>query len=470
MNTLSYYLLGIKGSAMANIAVMLKKQGHTVSGADVAEVFPTDVALVENNIEFDTFPVTKLPSKVDVMVYSAAHGGAKNPLVVMAQIQGIKTIHQAELLGELISHYKNSIAVAGCHGKTTTSSLLAYALIQLGQSPSYMVGTPSFTGHPGSDISGEKYFVIEADEYGLNPPHDKKPKFHALKPNFAIVTNIDFDHPDVFTDLEDTKQAFHYFMDGVVQKNPQQSLVLCADDAPLMDTVKNFNRATYVTYGESADADYQITDLSFNLEETHFSLLHQGKNIGTFSTKLAGQKNAINTAGVICMLIKLGFAPNDIQLAISVFGGAKRRFEVVGEKNGTILIDDYAHHPHELDAVISAAQTRFSGKRVIVIFQPHTFSRTEMLKDEFATALAKADVSIVAPIFASAREVKGESAITATKLAEIAKSKGFKNVFAAENQEDILKLLKDNLQQGDVILMAGAGDVYKLKNGILDLC
>lgn len=467
---MNYFLLGIKGAAMANIAVMLKQQGHNVTGADVAEVFPTDVALIDNDIQFDVFPVTTLPENVDRVVYSAAHGGKHNPLIQQAEEKGIPVLHQAELLGAVLTHFKTSIAVAGCHGKTTTSSLLSYALIQLDQNPSYMVGTPSFSDQPGSAFNGKDYFVIEADEYGLNPPHDTTPKFHYLKPDYAIVTNIDFDHPDIFKNLEQTKQAFRIFMDDIVKKNSQQSLVICADDTPLMDTVNEYSKGNYITYGLSEKADYQVANMRFHEERTQFELFFEGTSLGIFSTKLAGEKNATNTAGVIAMLIKLGFSADEIRIAISDFSGAKRRFEKIAEKNGIDIFDDYAHHPHELEAVISGAKAKFPHRKLIVLFQPHTFSRTELLKEEFVTALSLADTSIIIPIFASAREEKSETSITSKDLGKLATSKRITNIFGVSSETEAIELLKNHLQPGDVVLLAGAGDIYKLKNDIIDIC
>lgn len=470
MKSVSYYLLGIKGAAMANIAVMLKKQGHHVTGADVAEVFPTDIALTKNDITFDTFPVKELPPDIDVLVYSAAHGGRSHELARQAIAAGKQVVHQAELLGELMTHYENSIAVAGCHGKTTTSSLLTYGLIQLGQQPSYMVGTPTFSEYPGSDIAGKKYFVIEADEYGLNPPENKNPKFHYLKPDYAIITNVDFDHPDIFANLEETKSAFQTFMKNILEKNSKQPLVLCADDEPLMDIAKSLQRSDYVTYGTSASADYQIVGLQFNITATSFSLVHLDNPIGTFSTLLAGEKNAVNTAGVIVMLLKLGFDSHDIQVALANFSGAKRRFELVGEKNGIKIYDDYAHHPHELDAIIGATRSRFPGNRVIVLFQPHTFSRTAMLKEAFVQALARADVSILLPIFASAREDSRAHDISSASIAQLASEQGHMNIHSSRDTGEAIQHLRKTIRSGDIVLMAGAGDVYKLKDDILSVC
>ena len=174
----NYFIIGIKGAAMVHIAALLKSMGKYVTGADVEEVFPTDTVLLKNSIPWTSFEKAKLPAQTEVVIYAAAHGGKENPIAVEAEKKGIALVHQAEILGELLTQFPISLAVAGTHGKTTTSSMLAYALIQLEQKPSYMVGTPSFNEYEGSALGDSDYFVIEADEYAMNPPEDKTPKFH----------------------------------------------------------------------------------------------------------------------------------------------------------------------------------------------------------------------------------------------------------------------------------------------------
>ncbi|HEX7543021.1 MAG TPA: Mur ligase family protein, partial [Patescibacteria group bacterium] len=248
------FFLGIKGVAMANLAVILKKMGKMVTGCDIEEEFITDKLLRDNKISWTAgFDSDKLPKQTDLIVYSAAHGGTDNLLIVKAIEKKINIISQAQLQGELMDQFKNKVAVCGCHGKTTTSSLLVYALNKLKQKPSYLVGVPFFSEHQGGDFLDKKYFVIEADEYGVNPPTDKTPKFHLLNPNYIIATNIDFDHPDVYKNIEETKEAFLKFFNN-------KKLILCIDDKNLMDVAKKLNKNQYVTYGFSNKADYQITD------------------------------------------------------------------------------------------------------------------------------------------------------------------------------------------------------------------
>ena len=201
------FIVGIKGAAMSNLAVILKEMGKQISGCDVAEEFITDVILKKYGIPYSVgFDPVFLSKETDLVIYSAAHTGQENQIVIEAKKKGIKTVSQAKILGELLTHFNISIAVSGCHGKTTTSSLLAYTLGKLGVKPSYIIGVPTFNDQPGGMYDRKDYFVIEADEYGVNPPDDKTPKLLFLHPTHIICTNIDFDHPDVYLNIEEIKK------------------------------------------------------------------------------------------------------------------------------------------------------------------------------------------------------------------------------------------------------------------------
>ena len=454
---------------MVNIAVILKKMGKQVSGCDIPEEFPTDIVLTQNAISFETPIPEHLPENIDTVVYAAAHKGDQNSLVLEAKEKGIQVIHQAELLGELLGQFAMSIAVAGCHGKTTTSSLLAYALIQLGKAPSYLIGAPSFGQYPGGDYKENAYFVIEADEYGINPPQNKTPKFHYLKPSSAIITNIDFDHPDVYTSLEDTKHAFKVFIENITTgANALLPIVVCSDNQPLMDVMQSFKRESYKTYGTAEGSDYLVNDMQFSQDRTIFYIERNGERI-PFTISLYGEKNVLNAAGVISWLMEHGFDYQDIQKAILDFTGAKRRFEQVYHEHDIYLFDDYAHHPVEIEALVSAVRNRFDRQRVILLFQPHTFSRTSALEHDFITALSKADISFITPIFGSAREHISEDTITSHHIQAEAEKKGITNIHVCETTEELLSALKEHVQKGDIVVTAGAGDIYKLKNGIIEL-
>ena len=445
------FFLGIKGVAMANLAVILKKMSKNVTGCDLQEEFITDKLLKDNKIIWATgFDFANLHEDIDLIVYSAAHGGTGNPLVIEAKNRNINIISQAKLIGEMMEGFENRIAVCGCHGKTTTSSMLVYALNKLKQKPSYLVGVPFFSGYQGGDFQGKKYFVVEADEYGVNPPVDKTPKFNLLNPDYIIATNIDFDHPDVYKDLEETKKAFRKFFSD-------KKLIANIDDNNLLQCIDTLK---VKTYGESDKANFQIINIKIDEEGSTFAL----KNVGKFRISLFGKHNISNATAVIVQLLEFGFKVNEIGEAIVDFTGAERRFEKIYFKNNIYLFDDYAHHPAEITATIKAAKNRFPNRRIITIFQPHTYSRTSNLLKQFTESLSLADIGFVLPIFASARENSSQFNVSSRDIVI-----GSENLNYVESNDHLLDQLEKILKEGDVIFTMGAGDIYKLKDAIVKI-
>lgn len=461
------FLVGIKGVAMANLALILQKMGKKVSGSDVSEEFITDELLTKNALIFSVgFSREDLPKDTDLVIYSSGHQGRQNPQVLEAQKRRIKTITQAEFLGELTKQFKTTLAVCGCHGKTTTSALLAYSLKKLGAKPSYMVGSSDFNHMPGGNYESDEYFVIEADEYGVNPPYDLSPKFHFLNPDYILCTNIDFDHPDVYKDLQQTQDVFLKFF-------ADRKLILCADDVPTVQStcpersrrIKRLNKKQYVLYGFSQNADLKISDTRTQENSSSFLLTYHKKPLGRFSLKLFGDKNISNAAGVVLTLLQLGFSGEKIKRAIKDFSGAKRRFERVYQTKGTLLFDDYAHHPQEIEATIKAARNRFPGKKITVIFQPHTFSRTKALLPDFAKSLSLADKALILPVFPSARENASAFHVSSSDISKLNPER----LVSFPDKKPLISYLLSFIKSGDVIFTMGAGDVYKLKNDIIDL-
>ncbi len=444
------FLVGIKGVAMSALAVILFKTGYEVNGSDVKEIFITDEELkkykIIPKIGFDPKDLT---SDVDLVIYSGANGGKNNPQVIKALSLGIKTSTQAEYISQILKDFDHSIAVTGSHGKTTTSSLLAYCLIQLGEKPSYMIGSSSFNNYTGGDFNGKKYFVFEADEYAVDPPYDNTIKLELYKPDTAIITNIDFDHPDVYQDIEQVKEVFLKFI------NNTNLIHICIDDVNSQEVVKKIDKTKIKTFGFSKDADLQIASFKIDYSGSKFNLLHKDVDLGWFETKLYGEKNISNITGVVSLLLDIGYDLKKIKHAIKDFKGAKRRFEVIYNLDGTYLIDDYAHHPAEIEATIKSARAVFKNKRLVVIFQSHTYSRTQKFLKGFAQSLSLADLIFIMPIFSSARENKSEFDVTSQSIVDIApqniqmKSLSDKNELMAE--------LKKNLKSGDVIFTMGAG-------------
>jgi len=455
---------------MANLARILKQMGKTVSGSDVSEEFITDISLQEADIKVTTsFDVAQLPQDTQCVIYSASHQGRNNSQVQEGLKRGITVMHQAELLGVLIKQFQRSIAVAGCHGKTTTSGMLAYALSKLTHASSHMVGVSSFGAMYGGEYKGRDYFVFEADEYGIDPPENITPKFHMVNPDYAIITNLDFDHPDIYKSYTEVKDAFSAFMQKIIQKDTiPPVLFLNGDDEGLQDISFHLPPSAFVFYGSSEMCDVSYSDISndeknttFVINSEHYDIKHTEISIALF-----GEKSVSNTTGVITMLLHLGFAIEDIKDVIKDYQGPKRRFEQKFFKHDVYLFDDYAHHPAEIDATIAACQNRFPNRRIIVIFQPHTFTRTDQFKDAFVEVLSRADEALLLPIFSSARESSDGQHITSEDLVKLSKKKGISTIQSFGSKEDLVDYLAGHIAEGDILFTMGAGDVYKLDTEI----
>ncbi len=456
------FLVGIKGVAMSALAVILFKMGYEVNGSDVKESFITDEELkkcgIIPKVGFDPNDIT---SNLNLIIYSGANKGKNNPQVIKALSLGIKTFTQTEYICQIMKDFDHSIAVTGSHGKTTTSSLLSYCLIQLGEKPSYMIGSSSFNNYSGGDFNGKKYFVFEADEYAVDPPYDNTIKLELYKPDSAIITNIDFDHPDVYRDIEHVKQVFLRFIDNTGR------IHICIDDANSQEVLKKIDKSKIKTFGFSKEADLQITSFKIDYSGSKFNLLHKGIDLEWFETKLYGEKNISNITGVVSLLLDLGFELRRIKDVIKDFKGAKRRFELIFKQGNTYLFDDYAHHPAEIEATIKAARSVFKNKRLVVIFQSHTYSRTQKFLKEFTQTLSLADLIYIMPIFSSARENEKEFNVTSQSIVDTARQNI--QMKSLSNKDELLAELKKNLKSGDVIFTMGAGYLNNYSTDIIEV-
>jgi UDP-N-acetylmuramate--alanine ligase len=362
-----------------------------------------------------------------------------------------------------MADFDKSVAVCGCHGKTTTSSLLAYALSKLNAKPSWLVGAPSFNEYWGGAYEGSSYFVIEADEYAIDPPHDRTPKLLSLHPDYALCLNIDFDHPDVYKNLEATKDTFKAFFHQTNKK-----VIGCGEDVNTMDVLQSFPKEKYLSYGFDARHDLVLSEIRYEELSSSFRVTYEGHDRGVFTTSLFGEKNVLNAGGVILLLFELGFTSDQVRDAVRYFTGAKRRFEFIANENGIYLFDDYGHHPHELEALTQAARSRFPDKRIILIFQPHTYTRTAQMKYEFAEVLSKADMVLMPPIFGSARE-QVQASVSSYDIVTAANKKNIHSVHAFDSNGDTLQFLRKKIKPGDVIFTVGAGDVYKMGDAVIEV-
>lgn len=459
------FFVGIKGVAMANLAVILKKLGAHVTGSDTNETFITDELLSAHNIPVvHTFEPEAVPADCAMLVYSAAHGGSENKQVRIVRERSIEVLHQAELIGRIGEGFEKVIAVCGSHGKTTTSAMLAYALKQLGAPIAWMVGTSGFSGMEAGGYDGHEYFVLEADEYALDPPRDNRAKFLFFEPSAAIATNIDFDHPDVYADVEATEAVFRQFFDGVAEVE-NGVLFLNADDERLMKITQVLPDDAFFTYGYAENSTLRIVHESIGPDGTSCELTYKGEPIGSFSFLMFGGSHVRNAAGVILCLLHYGFPADAIRGAITGFTGAKRRFELVHKQDETYLFDDYAHHPAEIRATIKTARKRFPGRRIVLVFQPHTYSRTQSLEHEFIDAFKQADAVFLAPVFPSAREKTPAHPLTSEELAK----RAGETVHSVSHISGIGRALTEFIKPGDIIFTMGAGDIYKAKHAIIEL-
>ncbi len=441
------HFVGIGGVGMSGLARMLARRGYHVTGSDMSDS-PIVAQLTAEGIPVCVGHAAENVGSADLVIRTAAAPDS-NPELTWARDHGIPVVKRAAVLG-LLCGSRDCIAVAGTHGKSTTSGMLAFALDRAGLAPSFAVGAEVSQLHTNARSGDGPYFVAEADEYDYS--------FLWLNPDVAIVTNIEHDHPDLFPTLEDVEAAFDRFVDRI---RPGGTLVVSADDPGcriLLERHKNLPD-NVVTFGFSERADWNIERVA---GRDHF---HQ-PNGGTLRTKLRvpGLHNRLNAAACLAAATAVGVDPSLLLPGLEEFDGVGRRFEVKGDFDDVTVVEDYAHHPTEIRATITAARERFPAARIIAVFQPHTFSRTRALVDEFAQALTLADRVVLAPIYA-AREANSLG-VSSEDIANRITSKPTTTVGTLESAA---AEAANAAQRGDVILVIGAGDVWKVSPAAIAL-
>lgn len=495
------YFVGIKGVGMAGLSIIAKEAGFTVSGSDISEEFLTDFILEKHKIPVDKgFGIEEIERFIgnaygaSLVITTAAHDGLSNPQVVWALEHHISVLTHGQAVGKfmdgrLLGRSFKGISILGCHGKTTVTAMTAIALKSLGIDASYTVGTSEiFPNGSAGHLGTSNYFVAEADEFVSDIKEDKTVKFLYQYPEFAIINNIDFDHPDVYTNLEHVKDTFLKFC--IENIKPNGTLIINKDDENTSSILGKItdSRAdiTVITYGAAHDSKIQIKNYEENGWGSTFDVVHEGNEMGKYSLSVPGFYNAKNSLGVIALLLTLRVEVDDIKSAIAAFKGTKRRQEVVGETNkGAQVIDDYAHHPEEIDKTLTAIKRAYPNKRVIALFQPHTLSRTESLQHEFAMAFKNADEVIMLPIFTSKREgevryealyqsIEREMKDTGASVVFLVDTRTheeleFSPFFLDRNRAPVLKYIGEHFDLGsNVIVTLGAGDIYKIAYDIVD--
>ncbi|TDM04564.1 UDP-N-acetylmuramate--L-alanine ligase [Macrococcus carouselicus] len=427
-----YHFIGIKGSGMSALAHILFDMDNDVQGSDIAKHFFTEDALRDKGINILPFDAANIKEGMTVIAGNAF--GDEHPEIVRAKEAGVEYYRYHDFLGEFMSQY-TSIAVTGAHGKTSTTGLLSHVM-NGDKKTSYLIGDGTGMGQLESE-----YFAFEACEYRRH--------FLSYTPDYAIITNIDFDHPDYFKSLDDVFDAFQEMAVKV-----KKAIIACGDDRILHDLKVDI---PVYYYGLNADNRVRAEHIRHSADGTSFDVLIDNEFYGTFRTPMFGDHQVLNALAVItiCHLEKLDM--DNIREALELFGGVKRRFSE--KKAGDqILIDDYAHHPAEIKATIESANKKYPDKKVVAIFQPHTFSRTEKFLQAFADSLKEADQVYLCEIFGSAREKSGN--LTIQDLAELIPN-------AAVISEDNMQELKAH--QNAVLLFMGAGDIQKFQQAYENL-
>lgn len=485
-NSRHCHLVGIKGVGMTALAQCLLDAGKTVSGSDVAQDFVTSEVLSKLDVTINTDFSSPLPNDVDCLVYTSAHQGEQNPLVQTAIKRGMAVLSQAMALAALATS-KKTIAVSGVGGKSTVTAMLAWILSKTqNPPPSFYIGVGA-TGNlnrTGRWSEQNPYFLLEADEYADNftvkNQHITLPKLLFLKPNLAICTNLKWDHPDVYKDLNHTKQVFGQFFsqvetDGALVINSQDQVLrqvareritsstkLLTFGGQSQDTLQIIPKKEAKSHGRSQAQDSEpINQAIFKIDNKTYEI----------ALKLPGIHNLHNAAAAVLAAWQLGVEPEQSCHLLEEFRSTQRRFELVKKSRHIQCYDDYAHHPHEVTKTLTALDNHFPDHRKIVAFQPHTYSRTKALFDQFVEALKPAPELILLDVFASAREqvdhqVSSQKLATAINQTREQSGKDLpKPVKMVSTPKDLAHYLQKIIDKGSdkptVILTMGAGDIYE---------
>ncbi len=463
------YMIGIKGVGMTMLAQFLAGRGVKVVGSDVEEKFMTDKALSSSKIKVKTpFSAANLESDVDLIIYSTAYNIDNNPEIKRALKIGVKLLSYPEALAAVFNSFYG-IGVIGSHGKTTTTAWLGYVMQAAGLSPAVMAGAfvPQFDAL--SLVGHSDYLVAELDEY--------QNKLKYFQPRAAILNNVDYDHPDYFPDRVSYEQVFLDF----IKKIPRQGFLVVNFDDPFIRRTAAVNcRGRIISYGIGEVANYVAYNIKTQAGRQYFKVKlgfgeaddnndgdenFKNKDLGDFSIRLPGRHNIYNALGVIAASLELGIELFAVRKHLAEFIGTARRLEILGEFRGAIIIDDYAHHPTEIKASLAAVRELYPQKFLRLVFHPHTFTRTKALLEDFATSFNAADEVIILDIYGSAREKHGRIK-SSDLVAEIKKKSNHTNkkqtVRYIPTLDECTYYLKENVGRGEVVLLMGAGDVFRI--------
>ena len=441
------HCIGIGGIGLSGIAEILLSRGYNVSGSDMKESEITD-NLAKQGAKIFIGHSAENVENADLLIYSAAISD-ENPEIVRAKELNIPMASRAEILGVLMDEYENSIAISGTHGKTTTTSMVSLILERAKYKPTILIGGNLDEIGGNFKVGESSYFVTEACEY--------VDSFLELRPQIEIILNIDSDHLDYFKDIEHIVNSFDRFTDNVREGGK----IIAYDANPFVNRVIE-HRDNVITFGYNSNSTYCVKNVHFGPNGMpDFDIHYEGENLGKISLNVPGEHNILNAAASFACCHQLGVETESMIATLESYHGTQRRFDVLGTTSkGVILVDDYAHHPTEIKATLSAAQN-IPHKRLWCLFQPHTYTRTLALFDDFAEAFERADILVLAEIYA-ARE-KNMHKVSSKELADtIKETHPDKDVCFIDSFEGIAKRVLEEAEEGDLVITMGAGDIYRV--------
>ncbi len=444
------HFTGIGGIGMSGIAEILLNLGYQITGSDL-KLSPITGRLTELGARvYEGHSASNIGDAKAVVITSAVD--ENNPEVAEARRRKIPVIPRGELLAELM-RLKFGVAIAGSHGKTTTTSMTAAILSHAGLDPTVVVGgRVGMMGGSNARLGQSNLLVVESDE--------SDGSFLKLSPILAIVTNIDREHLDHYSSITEIRAAFSDFINKVPFYG---AAILCLDDENIQQILPNIRRRT-ITYGFVAQADLQIVSSSLNHLASTFRLRFHDTDLGEFQVAVPGRHNVLNATAAIAVGLELEVKPEVIRQGLAIFNGVDRRFQLRGQRQGVTVVDDYGHHPTEIRATLAAARA-CNYKRIHVIFQPHRYTRTQLLMDDFAKAFHQADTVYLLDIYAaSEKPIKG---VTSQVLAERLCAFGHRSVEYAGTQENAVAAILDRAREGDLVLTLGAGNVWQAGDQLL---
>ncbi len=440
------HMVGIGGIGMSGMAEILLQRGYKISGSDGARSETTErleklgatiyLGHSEENIE-----------GADVVVYTSAVKASENPETKASLEKRIPTIKRAEMLAELMK-MKFGIGVAGTHGKTTTTTMVGHVAQDGHYDPTIIVGGKVHSFDKTNAVVGKgDLIIVEADEFDRT--------FLRLTPSIAIITNIEADHLDIYDDLEDVKGAFIDYANKVPFYG---AVIVCLDDSNVRSILPQLEKRI-ITYGLTPQAQIRAVDIQMNQFTSTFTVTNDGKKLGVITLNSPGDHNVNNALAAVATGIELSIDFKLIKAGLERFSGVFRRFQRKAEEQGIMVIDDYAHHPTEVQATLNAAHKGWPDRRLVAVFQPHLYSRTQDLYKEFGLSFFDAEVLLITDVYPS-RE-KPIEGVTGKLIADTAEQYGHKKVIYVENKEDVTEKLKSITRAGDIVITMGAGDIYK---------